>query len=191
VGLYSSGSSAKIIELFRARWAIHGPSGLGVIPAHELVPCALPTYREGIETVLDEDTGDCGSGDVADAELSQFSENASVPPPSSLGHLDDEPADLLRLSGSARLASFGLRLALAEPAGERPGMDNADQFLDGRAESNAQLAPQDPVVGLQVLDRLDQVFLGRPGNQHQEGVDQARPAGTICKSLVELEVACL
>jgi hypothetical protein len=130
-----------------------------------------------------------------------------VAPVGGLGHLDHELTDLLRLPGSTRLAPFGLRLALADPAGKRPGMDDGDQFLDRRPEADAQLdepsslgrrhvdplgelAPQNPVLGLEVLDRLDQIFLGRPGNQHQEGVDQLSHLGRIRKSVGTLEMAC-
>ena len=73
---------------------------------------------------------------------------------------------------------------LGKPAGEGPGMHDGDQVLYGRAQLLAQLdqrgflglghldplgqlAPQDPVLGLQVFDVQDQVFFGRLGQEEQ------------------------
>jgi hypothetical protein len=86
-------------------------------------------------------------------------------------------------------------------------MDDGDQILDGRAEPHAefhqpdpfrgrhfdplgQLAAKDPILGLQGPDVQHEVFFGRPGDQHEEGVDQPHHVGTIRKSLVELEETC-
>lgn len=88
-----------------------------------------------IRAIVDRDT---------DAKLLEFSENAPVPPPCRLGHLEDEVANLLRLPGPAPRAGRGLHLALADPAGKCPGMDDGNQLLDREPKSDAQLGQLRP-----------------------------------------------
>ena len=85
-------------------------------------------------------------------------------------------------------------------------MDNADDLLDLRAELRAelqQLGPfgrsdldplgklfaKDPVLGLEVLDHLNQLILGGASQKQQQRVDESLHGSKMRKSLVELEVA--
>jgi hypothetical protein len=54
-----------------------------------------------------------------------------------------------------------------------------------------ELVAKNPVFRLEILDHLDECFLGGPNQKYQEGMKKFLHAGTMLKSLLELEVACL
>ena len=54
-----------------------------------------------------------------------------------------------------------------------------------------ELVPENPVLGLEVLDHLDEFFLRRLGDEQQERMDEPLHGGTMRKSFVGLEVAYL
>ena len=189
------------------REEVRGPDRLDV-PLNEVMPSAAATFRPGIETILLQDAADGRPGDAADAELPEFAENPPVAPAGGLGHLDDQLADLFRLPRPSPFARLHARPALAQPAGKGSRVDDGDDLLDLRAEPHAelqelgpfcrshfdpfgQLVAKHPVLGLQILDHLDEFFLGGPGQEQQEGMDEPLHVGTMRKSLVDLEVACL
>ena len=109
-------------------------------------------------------------------------------------------ADLFRLAGAASALAFYPRLRFADPSGKGPGVDDGDQFLDCRAEPHAQLderasfrrshrdtlgqlAPKNPVLGLEVLDVQDQVLLGRTGDEKQQWMNDPLHVGIMRKCL--------
>jgi len=194
----------------------HRPHGLGEevgspncfqVPLNEFVLGSMPSFRARLKAVFLEDAGDGRTRDMADAQLFEIAEDAFVAPAGGLGHLDNELADLLRFPGPTSPATLHSRFLFACPAGKGPGMDDGNDFLDLRAEPQAelqqlgplrrsdldsfgQLAAKNPVFRLEVLDHLDEFFFGGPGQNHQEGVEKSLHAGTMRKSLPELEVAC-
>jgi len=184
---------------------VRGPDGLDV-PLDEVVPAAMAAFRPRIEAMLLEDAGDGRHQDGEDAQLSQLAEDTSVAPAGTLGHLNNELADLFRLPGLAPFTGFDARLGLAQPAGKGPRVNNGDHLLDGRSQCQAEfyefgplsgcdfyplgeLVAENPVLGLEVLDHLDEFFLGGPDQEEQEGMDEPLHVGTMRKSLSELEVA--
>jgi hypothetical protein len=52
-----------------------------------------------------------------------------------------------------------------------------------------QLAPEDPVLGLEILDRLDEFFLGGASQEQEEGMDEPLHGNRLRKSLRERKVA--
>jgi len=115
---------------------------------------------------------------------------------SSQEHLDDQLPDLLGFTGPTNFG-FPLTNRLGFPTcppREGPGRDDRDQLFDlpsqqlaaleqlltlGRRHvySPGQLAPQDAVLGLQVVDHLGQFGVGGPGDQQDEGVENAGHRG--------------
>jgi hypothetical protein len=85
-------------------------------------------------------------------------------------------------------------------------MNNRDFLLEGRTESNAalqqlgpfrgshfnslgQFASKNPVPRSQILDHLNELFLGGPGKKQQKGMQESLHGGTMRESLAELETA--
>ena len=173
----------------------------------ELRPTAVAALRPRIETVILQETFDSCSRDIVDAELLEFAQDSTVAPPGGLGHVQNELPDLFRLSGTATLAGLLSGLTLAQPAGKGSRMDDGNDLLDLRAEPHAELqqfgpfrrgrfdpfgqsAAKHAVLGLEILDHLDEFLLRRTRQEQQEGVYKPLHVGTIRKSLVEMEMTC-
>ncbi len=155
----------------------------------ELDPCPFAATGVRLEAVLQQDVAHRVLRD-REAQLLQFPHDPAQAPAVLLGHLNDQLPDLLGLARPPHLGrplAHRLRLA-AGPPGERAGRHDRDQFLDLLAQRLAacdqafplgrrqihpigQLAPQNAILGLQVVDHLGQFGLGRPGQNHEQGVE--------------------
>jgi len=187
------------------REEIGGPNSFEV-HLNEIAPTAAPTFRTGIETVLLQDAANRGSGDVVNTELPEFTENSPVAPAGLLGHFDNELTDLFRFPRPSSFAKLHSRFAFAEPASKGSRMDDGNDILDFRPKPRAELQQfgpfrrshvdpfgklisKNPVLGLQILDHLDELFFRGTSEEQQERVDESLHGSTMRKSFVDLEVA--
>jgi hypothetical protein len=111
------------------RKKIGGPNRFDVT-INEVAPGAAVPLRARIETMLYQDATNGRPGDVPEAELPEFAENASITPASGRRHRDNQLSNLLRFPRPATFVRLPARVALAQPAGEGSRMDDGDDILE-------------------------------------------------------------
>jgi|GEM_PF-5593368 len=160
----------------------------GRVTLDELVPGAAgePLWA-GVDAVLLENVAQRRLADL-DAQLLEFAPKPSKTPVVLAGQANDDFARLLRGAGSPTLGHDRCLLAGGDPASEGPDADDGDQMLKGGAHRFAkfdqplalcrrdsdprrQLAPQNLVLSLEILDLADELFLGRAGQQEKERLE--------------------
>ena len=96
--------------------------------------------------------------------------------------------------------------AFVRPTHTSAWVDDGDDFLDYWPEPRAklqQLGPfcwgyfnpfgkfvaEHPILSFEIFDNLDELFIGCPGQEQQERVDESLHGSEMRNSLVELEVS--
>jgi hypothetical protein len=167
--------------------AAHRPDGLGKevrcpdrlkMPLYEFCSTAVPTFRPWIEAVILQKPFDGCARDTVDAEFLEFPQDSALTPASCFSHVENQLPDLLRFPQPSPLAGSFPRPAFSEPAGKGSRMDDGNDLLEPRAEPHAELqqfgpfrrdrfdsfgqsAAKHAVLGLEILDHLDQFLLRR------------------------------
>lgn len=184
-------------HLFREEVA--GPQR-GRMLLDERIPGPFAAFRPRVDAVFLEDVDDRGTADPGDAELFELAKDARVAPGVVTRQAQNQVADLLRGFRAPRFAADrrtrGLPLLAAHPACERPWRDDRDQVLDSGAERHAkfdqplafidadidafgQLATQEPVLGLEVLDLAGKLAVGGCGEKKEEGTKESIHRGVV------------
>jgi hypothetical protein len=80
----------------------------------------------------------------------------------------------------------GLHYLRAEPYTQ---LDQLGPFRRSYCDSSRALIAQNPVLGLEVLDGLHQLFFRRLGQEQQQGVNESLHGSTMRKFFADLEGA--
>jgi len=158
----------------------------------EFVPSSGPALRTWIKSVLPKNAFDSVTRNRTNPKFLQLAQNASVTPVILAGKLQHQPANLFGFASAATFDNFALpsgSFVLTNPPKDGAGRDDADQVTQHSAELRGephqplslgqgdrdprrQLAPQDFVLDLQVLDLPGELGMRGRGNDHEQGLEE-------------------
>ena len=156
----------------------------------EIVPAIRGAIWSRLYAFLFENVANCLTTDLLDAELTKFTDDACVAEARGLGDLANQLPNVSRFALTA-FRVLGLRLALfvTQPAIERAGRDNRNQFFDGSTNRLFILDQAFSLLGLRVnlTGRPRRIAVAAQWNQRLERAVQAvvcRPCQRSVRELV-------